>query len=155
MFVFDPETIFIKKTPKFIEQGATVAEMVLREYARQPDSRDAIEHYFNFLYNLQPKDAFDVKKILSYFDRDIEDFDFKTAAEHFKLIANNTVAVVIPYNENVRKLLEQARYHPFPYTFARQLQMYTVNIYENEFEKLQSKGVIKTINNTYEALSPQ
>jgi len=31
--------------------------------------------------------------------------------------------------------------------------MYTVNIYENEFVKLQSKGVIETINDTYEALS--
>ena len=31
--------------------------------------------------------------------------------------------------------------------------MYTVNIYENEFKKLQSKGVIETINETYEALT--
>jgi hypothetical protein len=31
--------------------------------------------------------------------------------------------------------------------------MYTVNIYENEFEKLQSKGVIETINDTYETLT--
>jgi hypothetical protein len=31
--------------------------------------------------------------------------------------------------------------------------MYTVNIYEHEFTKLQSKGVIEPINDTYEALS--
>ncbi len=30
--------------------------------------------------------------------------------------------------------------------------MYTVNIYENEFKKLQSKGVIETYNETYEVL---
>ena len=69
------------------------------------------------------------------------------------MIDNNTVAVVIPYNEEARKLLEQAKHHPYPYTFAKQLQMYTVNIYENEFGKLQSKGVIETINDTYEALT--
>jgi DNA-binding SARP family transcriptional activator len=106
------------------------------------------------LYNLQDNSAFDAKKILAFFDKQTGelDFDFKTAAENFKLIENNTVAVVIPYNEEARNLLEQARYHPFPYKFARQLQMYTVNVYENEFRKLQSKGVIETYNDTYEVL---
>ena len=70
-----------------------------------------------------------------------------------RLIDNNTVAVVIPYNEEAKKLLEKMRGHPFPYTFARQLQMYTVNIYENEFVKLQSKGAIETYNETYEVLN--
>ncbi len=81
------------------------------------------------------------------------DFDFKTAAENFKLIENNTVAVVIPYNEEASQILEKVRWHPFPFKFARQLQMYTVNIYEKEFEALQSKGVIETYNETYEVLN--
>jgi len=156
VYVFDPETPFIKKTPIFIKQGAAVAENILRDFGSQPDSKQAIEAYFDFLYNLQDaKTAFDVKKILAYFNKGTGelDFDFKKAAEDFKLIENNTVAVVIPYNEEARKLLEQARYHPFPYKFARELQMYTVNIYENEFVKLQSKGGIETINDTYEVLT--
>ncbi len=152
VYVFDPETSFIKKTPVFIQQGAAVAENVLRDYASQPDSKDAIESYFRFLYTLQGKDAFDAKKILAHFENGIE-FDFKKAADDFRLIDNNTVAVVIPYNEEARKLLERAKYHPFPYSLARELQMYTVNIYENEFEKLQSKGVIETYNETYEVLN--
>ena len=68
------------------------------------------------------------------------------------MIDNNTVAVVIPYNDEAKGLLERAKYHPYPFSLARQLQMYTVNIYENEFKKLQSKGVIETINETYETL---
>ena len=155
MYVFDPETPFIKKTPTFIKQGAAVAESVLRDFAGRSDSKEAIESYFNFLYNLQGATAFDVKNILAFFDKGTDefDFDFKTAAENFRMIDNNTVAVVIPYNDEAKKLLGQAKYHPFPYTFARQLQMYSVNIYENEFEKIQSKGVIETINETYEALT--
>ncbi len=152
VFVFDPETDFIKKTPLFIKQGAAVAESVLRKYAGQPDSKQAIAYYFDFLYNLQAVDAFDVKKILSCFNNGLE-FEFRKAAEDFRMIDNNTVGIVIPYNEEAKKLLEQARYTPFPYSFARSLQMYTVNIYENEFVKLQSKGVIETINDTYEVLS--
>lgn len=152
VYVFDPETPFIKKTPVFIQQGARVAESILRDFADQPDSKDAIKSYFNFLYNLQAKNAFDSKNILSHFDNGLE-FDFKTAAEDFRVIDRNTVAVVIPYNEEAKELLERAKYHPYPYTFARQLQMYTVNIYENEFEKLQSKGAIESINDTYEMLA--
>jgi CRISPR-associated endonuclease/helicase Cas3 len=151
VFIFNPETPFIKKTPIFVEQGARVAESILRDYSDNPESELAIGKYFDLLYSLQGKAGFDVKKILAYFNKDT--FDFKTAAENFRMIENNTVAVVIPYNQEAKKILEQARYHPFPYKFARQLQMYTVNIYENEFVKLQSKGVIETYNETYEVLT--
>ncbi|HQX17052.1 MAG TPA: CRISPR-associated helicase Cas3' [Anaerolineales bacterium] len=158
VFVFDPETEFIKKTPIFVQQGARVAENILRTHGKDPDSVPAIAAYFKLLDSLQGKGAYDAKKILSLFNKDaiqdgVIDFEFKKAAEDFKLIENNTVAVVIPYNAEAKKLLEQARHHPFPYTFARQLQMYTVNIYEKEFEKLQSKGVVETYNETYEVLA--
>jgi len=155
IFVFDPETIHIKRKPIFIEQGARVAESILRDYGNNPESELAIGKYFELLYSLQSRDGFDVKKILACFHKGTDelDFDFKKAADEFRMIENNTVAVVIPYNEEVKKILEQARHHPFPYKFARQLQMYTVNIYEKEFEKIRSKGVIETYNETYEVLT--
>lgn len=156
IFVFDPETPFIKKTPTFVKQGASVAVSILRDYSNDPVSIQSINAYFKMLDSLQdPKSAFDVKKILSCFNKNTGelDFDFKKAADEFRMIDNNTVAVVIPYNEEAKKLLEQARHHLFPYKFARRLQMYTVNIYENEFVKLQSKGVIETYNETYEVLN--
>jgi len=156
VYVFDPETPFVKKTPAFIKQGASVAESILRDFSSDPVSVQAINAYFKMLYNLQdPKRAFDVKRILAYFDKESGelDFDFKTAAENFKLIENSTVAVVIPYCEEAKKILEQARHHPYPFKFARRLQMYTVNIYQKEFEALQSKGAIETFNDTYEVLN--
>ncbi|GJQ53290.1 MAG: hypothetical protein HKUEN02_21370 [Anaerolineaceae bacterium] len=152
VYVFDPETPFIKKTPIFIKQGAAFAESAIRKFDGQIDSKAAIEDYFNSLYYVQAKEAFDVKKILSCFDNGIE-FEFKKAADEFRMIDNNTVSVVIPYNEEAKDLIEKARNHPYPFTFARQLQIYTVNIYEKEFEKLQSKGVIETVNDTYQALT--
>ena len=155
MFVFTPETPFIKKAPTFVKQGANVAESILRDHGDNPDSTQAITAYFTLLYTLQPADAFDAKRILAYFDKETGelDFDFKTAAENFNLIEDNTVPVVIPYNDEARKILEQARYHPYPFKFARPLQLYTVNIYQKEFEALQSKGAIETYNGTYEVLN--
>lgn len=153
IFVFDPETPFIKKTPTFVKQGAVVAELILRDYEKMPDSIPAIEAYFKFLYNLQSDNAFDVKKILSNFENGIA-FDFKKTAEDFRMIDNNTVSVIIPYNEEAKDLLEQVRDpYSYPYKYSRQLQMYTVNIYEKEFEKIQSKGAIETYNETYEVLN--
>ncbi len=116
VYVFDPETPFIKKTPIFVEQGARVAESILRDFRDQPELEMAIENYFDLLYNLQDKNAFDVKKILAYFNKNTGelDFDFKKAADEFRLIDNNTVAVVIPYNEEAKKLLEQAQISSLP-----------------------------------------
>ncbi len=66
MFVFEPETPFIKNTPDFINQGASVAESILRDYSDDPVSIQAINAYFKMLYNLQDsKHAFDVKRILA------------------------------------------------------------------------------------------
>lgn len=156
IFVFDPETPHIKRKPIFIEQGARVAESILRDYGDNPESELAIGKYFDLLYRLQGKDGFDVKKIIACFHKegiDDLDFDFKKAADDFRMIDNNTVGVVIPYNEDAKQILAKVRGHPFPFKFARQLQMYTVNIYEKEFLKLQSKGVIETYNETYEVLN--
>lgn len=152
VYVFEPETPFIKKTPIFIKQGAAFAESVIRKFNGQIDSKAAIEDYFNSLYYVQAKEAFDVKKILSCFDNGIE-FEFKKAADEFRMIDNNTVSVVIPYNEEAKDLIDRASDHQYLFTFARQLQIYAVNIYEKEFEKLQSKGVIETVNDTYQVLT--
>lgn len=155
IFVFEPDTLYIKKTPVFIKQGASAAENIMREYPEDPNSVRAIKAYYELLYNLQDDGAFDVKRILDYLDKGTGelDFDFKTVAEKFSLIENNTVAVVIPYNDDAERLLEKAKHHPYPFKFSRQLQAYTVNIYQHEFEKIKMKGAIETYNNAYEVLT--
>jgi CRISPR-associated endonuclease/helicase Cas3 len=155
IYVFEPESAFVKRTPTYIQQGADVARSILREFGDDPVSIEAINAYFETLYGIQGKQAFDAKGILPCFDKGTGElnFDFKTAAEKFKLIDNNTVAVLIPYNEEANTLLQGVRYSPFPASFARKLQVYTVNIYEQEFQALQSKGVIEMYADTYAVLN--
>jgi len=154
MFVFSPKTEFIKRTPKFIEQTAAVGESALRNFADDPTSTEAIEAYYEMLYSLQSGQSFDVKNILGYFDKKTgkPDFDFKKAAENFKLIENNTVSVIIPYDDKAKRLIETLKYTDYPNKTLRKLQTYTVNIYEREFMNLQSKGVIQTIGEQYDVL---
>ncbi len=151
VYVFDPDSSFVKRTPKFIHQGAEVARSILRDHADNPVSIAAINAYFEALYGLQDKREYDVKEILAYFDKGMS-FDFKTAAENFKLIENNTVAVIIPYNDKAVGLLEKLRYALYPTKLLRELQTYTVNIYEQEFEVLESKGVIELCAEKYPTL---
>lgn len=154
MFVFTPKTEFIKRTPTFIAQTGAVAAGTLARFADDPTSIQAIEAYYQQLYTLQGEESFDARKILGYFDKGTgqPDFDFKTAAENFKFIDDNTVAVIIPYDDKAKRLIETLKYTSFPTSVLRKLQTYTVNIYEKEFMNLQSKGVILTIEEQYHVL---
>lgn len=154
MFVFTPKTEFIRRTPAFIAQTGAVAHSTLKKHTASPDSLEAIADYYKLLYALQDKDAFDVHRIVKYFEKSQKhpDFDFKTAAENFRFIQQDSVSVLIPYDEQARKLIEQLQHAQYPTNLLRKLQVYTVNIYEREFKHLQSKGIIWTISEHYHAL---
>jgi len=154
MFVFEPKSEFIKRTPSFLKQTAEVARMVLRDHAAAPISIPAIQAFFGQLYNLQDSQAFDFKRIMECFEDTDGKFKFETAAREFQIIEDPTVTVIIPYNEEAERLIEELKYTEYPFSTLRKLQPYTVSIFEGEFDKLSSKGVILTIDDTYHFLNP-
>ena len=152
VYVFEPESEFIKRTPAYIKQTADAAQSILRDFSTDPTSIQAIQAYFSLLDRLQdPKRASDAKEILACFEKG-DGFDFKTAAEKFRIIENNTVAVIIPFNDEAMKWVEELRFTPYPASTLRKLQGYTVNIYENEFQALNEKGVFEMAADTYAVL---
>ncbi len=153
MFVFEPKSEFIKRTPSFLKQTAEVARMVLRDYAEAPISIPAIRAFFERLYDLQdPNISFDVKRIMECFED--ERFKFETAASAFQIIEDPTETVIIPFDDAAKRLIEELKYTEYPFSTLRKLQPYTVSIFEGEFDKLSSKGVILTIDDTYHVLNP-
>ncbi|MFH1446616.1 MAG: helicase-related protein, partial [Chloroflexota bacterium] len=155
LYVFEPDSAFVKRTPAYIQQGAEVAKNILRNYA-DPVCTEAIHDYYELLYDLKSKDDFDKKNIFHYFEKGDPrnlNFDFKTASEKFKLIENNTVSVVIQYDRTAISFLDKARISDFPMSFSRKLQPYTVNIYQNEFNALQARGLIDLYGDTYAVLN--
>ncbi|NMB90712.1 MAG: CRISPR-associated helicase Cas3' [Chloroflexi bacterium] len=153
MFVFEPDSMFVKRTPAYIQQGADLARSILREYD-DPVCLEAIRSYFEQLYDFQGKHAFDAHHILEYFDKGAlePNFDFKTAAENFKLIQNHTIAVVIPYQDG-ESALRELSHSQYPMSYSRKLQAYTVNIYEQEFQALQGKGLVDIYADVYSVLN--
>jgi CRISPR-associated endonuclease/helicase Cas3 len=156
VFVFRPQTEFIKRTPEFVKQTGSVAEVVLRDHAGDATTTEAIEAYYTLLYTLHDEQSFDTQEITRYFEKGTgrPDFDFQTAAEKFKLIDESSVTVFIPYDDDARCKIEALKYTLYPASTLRQLQPYAVNIFEYEFENLQSKGVIQTIADTFHVLDP-
>lgn len=155
MFVFEPQSEFIKRTPRYISQAVEVARAVLRDHAKQPISIPAIEAYFEQLYSLQDPQAFDYKRIMECFENNDGKFKFQTAAQAFQVIEDVTKTVIIPFNEEAKNLIEELKYTQYPSSTLRKLQPYTVSIFEGEFDKLSSKGVILTIAEKYAVLNPE
>lgn len=149
VFVFTPVSDYAK-TKGYLERTAKVAEMVFRRF-EDPISLEAIEYYFEMLYDIEGEQALDKKDIINCFEERYQqlEFDFQTAAEQFKLIEDNTYSIVIPFNETAKKLLEEARFNPYPASLARKMQPYTVSVYENEYKTLLKNSTLITINNSF------
>ncbi len=153
LYVFEPDSEFVKRTPAYIQQGADVARKVLHDYQEDPVSLAAIQAYYAELFGLQSETAFDARAIMNCFEKGIPNFDFKSAAEKFRLIENATVSVIIPFDPQAEHILQKVRFSDYPRAHSRELQPYTVNIYEQEFEALESKGVIDIYGDTFAVLS--
>lgn len=153
VFVFKPLSEYAK-IKGYLERTAKVAEMVFRKYD-DPISLEAIDYYFRMLYDIEGEEALDKKSVIDCFEEKCSQlgFDFQTAAEKFRLIESNTYSIIIPYNEDVIKLLEEAQFSPYPRSVARKLQPYTISVYENEYKTLIKNAAIKTINNTFSVLN--
>jgi len=154
LYVFESDSIYVKRTPAYIQQGAEVAKMILREN-EDPVSIKAIHDYYESLYGLQDQAAFDRKRILDCYEKGTGelDFDFKTAAEKFRLIEDHTVPVIIRYDDEVVETLKDVHSSEYPAKFSRKLQLYTVNIYEREFQALEGKGLVDLYGDTYNVLN--
>ncbi|MBE2271548.1 MAG: CRISPR-associated helicase Cas3', partial [Anaerolinea sp.] len=156
MFVFEPKSEFVKRMPAYLKQSAEVARMVLRDHATAPISIPAIEAFFAQLYNLQdPNISFDYKSIMDCFDSHDGRFKFETAAREFQIIEDETETVIIPFDKEAERLIEELKYTEYPWYTLRKLQPYAVSIYAGEFDRLSAKGVILTVADSYNVLNPE
>ena len=154
LYIFEADTPHIRKPPTFIQQGAEITREILRAY-KDPTSLAAIQSYYERLYALLDNHAFDEQRIMACFEKGIgnePNFDFKAAAERFRLIMDATRPVIIPYDQAAEKLIAEARWSPFPAALARQFQLFSVNIYEQEYENLNAAGAIEIIGEIYSVL---
>jgi CRISPR-associated endonuclease/helicase Cas3 len=156
LYVFDPDSDYARYVPKYIEQTAQAAKIVLRSHSSDPISLEAVQAYYNLLFGMSDPDIFDSKKILSCFEKggNPPTFHYATAADNFKLIENDTVPVIVAYEPDVvNPLLEELEKTLLPRTVLRKLQPFTVNIYQPEYQALVREGAVRLYAGRYAVLN--
>ncbi len=154
VFIFKPEEEFYKHMPSSMALPIEVTKEIIKNY-EDIISPDAIKAYFNLLYFGKGSEGLDRKGIMRQLEagvptgkpdsRNIFNYNFKKISDDFKLINENTYAVIIPYDENAKKLIEKIDYINDLRGVLRSLQPYTVNIFKNEFEALNGAGKLKMV----------
>jgi len=149
VFVFTPEGGL---PPGYFRQTAETAEAVLRHHA-DPLSLPAVHDYFRELYWLRGA-ALDQQQILADLAEGARagDFPFRVVAEKFKIIEDGMVPIIIPWNGDAERIVEELRYSAFPAAAARKAQRFTIQVYPQILYDLLNAGSVERLHEQYNVL---
>ncbi len=104
----------------------------------------AVQRYFELHYWKQTGDnRWDDPRVMDCFPTPVQRlaFDFRTAADRFRMIEDATKPVFIPYGKEGEKLTEQLRTEGPSRWLLRRLQRYTVGVYEQIYNQMVGSDV--------------
>lgn len=135
VFVFTPED-GLPLGP--LRQMAQTGESVMRRHRQDILSLEAIEEYFQDYYWLKG-DRLDEKGILASLEAGVKDcdFPFRTIAANFHLIEDNSMPLIIPFDDEARSLIHKLDYVEYPTAIARRLQKFTISVYQQDWKRIQ------------------
>jgi CRISPR-associated endonuclease/helicase Cas3 len=108
-------------------------------------SQQLYESYFQQYFGSVDVDQNRICELL-YQDAQQCVIQFRSAAEKFRLIDDkDTSSILIPYGFRAEGLIRALKFGDMSKRILRQLQRYSVTVYENEFRKLRDMGVIEQI----------
>ncbi|MCX7698422.1 MAG: CRISPR-associated helicase Cas3' [Candidatus Goldbacteria bacterium] len=115
-----------------------------------------IKRYFEILYSREGE-GLDGKNILqSILDsRGKLEYPFKTIAENFKIIDDITYSIIVPYDKKCEQILEKIKFSPYPASYIRDLQRYTVQVYKQDFDKLLENKKIENLKGIFFVLKKE
>lgn len=114
------------------------------DHAEHPDSPEAIACYFHELFDLEGPAAQDQHGILPLMEDARNKFPFRTVAERFRLIEENTRTVYLPYGEGAA-LVERLQGGERSKALFRRLGPYSVSVYDNHFQALDIAGALQPL----------
>lgn len=138
VYVYEPEQ---PSGMPWIKRRASRAAETLRTLPdAEPIGLTAMRRYFELLYDAENLDKKDILKSFPT-SRQLQlsadfYFPFKTVAQDFRFIENDSIGVIIPKEPEAEKLVQELRYTEFPRSVLRKLQPYTVSVRTNIFDQL-------------------
>ena len=144
VYVFIPEDA---PPPGYLRQTAEEAQSIIRNYD-DILSLEAVHEYFRNVYWKQG-DRLDKPDILGRLAEGIRtcDFPFRTIGEIFRLIADDTQTIVIPFNGEARSLIREMKASDSR-SIARKLQRFCVQVYPYVVAKL-GRAAIEPLHERY------
>lgn len=139
-------TIFERtELPPLLFRAAIGAAREALGEGRDPAAPETMARYFRSLRSLTG-DALDKQGVIKAFTQGIEgcEFPFRTVAEKFRLIDQNTYTIYIPYGEGTA-LLQRLQDGECSRELYRKLGRYAVSVYDKHFQALYHTGALLTV----------
>ena len=145
VWIFAPEDGW--KNPPELAFQAGVMRVITRHHADDLLSTTAITAYFRELYALKGREL-DKENILQKHSKAAKslDFPFQTIADKFRIIKSPMLPLIIPFDSKAEKLMDALRHADHIGGLLRELQPYTVQIYEKDLAALYKDRLIEQVN---------
>lgn len=104
-------------------------------------STETMHNYFLQLYSRIQ--SFD-KKDMKYYLYNMKELMMETAAGKFRLINDDTIPIVVNWEEAL-SLIEQLKSNGPTYSLMKRLNQYSVNLRKHDFEEMKKSGIIEEI----------
>jgi CRISPR-associated endonuclease/helicase Cas3 len=130
-----------------MDRRAKAAAGIFRRHPVDPLALEAIESFFREVYWSEGNDGLDKKQILARLEERKGDllFPFESIARDFKLIEDGMLPVLIRFDDEARRLLEELKTTERIGEVARRLQPYVVQIYPGQFARLRASAVVQPV----------
>lgn len=136
IFAFSDDDIRTKPT-----DASELAKGMLQKYENISDA-ECIKEYYQRLFGMNNERI--IGNTMSRFCQErgfnFKSIPFSSYAEKFRLINDNMESIVVPQDEESRKMIEILKYQE--YINTRNLQKYTCSVSKKELEELQKQHVI-------------
>ncbi|MCD7738297.1 MAG: CRISPR-associated helicase Cas3' [Lachnospiraceae bacterium] len=128
-----------------IRQPVEIARNIVEDF-QDIASLKAIDSYFQQLHHIKD-DQLDQENIVEQFEKGVKSwsYPFASVAKQFKLIKNDTRLILTEKEDEARQLIERLRYGEYSRNLMRKLGNYGVQVYEQDFEKLNAAGFLEVL----------
>lgn len=146
VYVFKPAKEYRKQMPDMLKRPAEITNIIAHQFS-DISSPEAISSFFSELYKVGVNHL-DVKKIVNRFETGMErDFSFPFAeiAAEFHLIETATRPIIITRTDEADKLVQRLKIGEKNRNLMREIQQYSVNVYEYNYNSLYRSGSIQAL----------
>jgi CRISPR-associated endonuclease/helicase Cas3 len=150
VFVFDTEKL--PSMPWLKRCMSRAAETLRALPDADPLGLEVMRRYFELLYDVQDLDK---KKIIQKLNPQLRPglyFPFREVAKDFRFIEDENIGVIVPFEPQVEKLVQELRYTEFPRSVLRKLQQYSVAVRSRDFASLNAAGALEMVREDFPVL---